>query len=236
VQAEMIDKATIAKAPALPLEAGEPDGERQLVLQAQNGSVAAFEQLVERYDRRILRLAQNITHQRQDAEDVVQNAFTKAFRNLPLFRGDSRFYTWLVRITVNEALMKIRSRRFVEVSIDELIEAGDAWISREIQDCRPNPELRYAQQELQAFLIAAIDELEPVYRTVFQLRHIDGLSAKETAQALGMTSSAVKTRLQRARMRLRHSLENCFRPMDAKARQALGGRDETRQRHRTRPR
>jgi RNA polymerase sigma-70 factor, ECF subfamily len=232
----MIDQATIAKAPALPLEAGEPDGERQLVLRAQNGSVAAFERLVERYERRILRLAQNITHQRQDAEDVVQNAFTKAFSNLPLFRGDSRFYTWLVRITVNEALMKIRSRHFVEVSIDELIEAGDVWISLEIQDCRPNPELRYAQQELQGFLLAAIDELEPVYRTVFQLCHIDGLSAKETAQALGVTSSAVKARLQRARMRLRHSLENYFRPMDAKARQALGGRDETRQRQRTRPR
>jgi RNA polymerase sigma-70 factor (ECF subfamily) len=193
------------------------DGERTLVHQAQNGSDVAFELLFKRYDRRIFRVAQNITRHRQDAEDVVQNAFAKAFRNLPHFLEDSRFYTWLVRITVNEALRKIRCYRVNEVSIDELLGVGDALIPREIQDWRPNPELCYSQQELKGILTAAINQLESGYRIVFELRAIDGLSTEETAQTLGMTSTVVRARLHRARLRLRTSLDRYFRPMDARS-------------------
>jgi RNA polymerase sigma-70 factor (ECF subfamily) len=198
-------------------EAVEHDGEHTLVLQAQNGSDAAFELLVKRYDMRIFRVAQNITRHRQDAEDVVQNAFANAFKYLPLFREDSRFYTWLVRITVNEALKKIRCYRVNEVSIDELLGVGDALIPREIQDWRPNPELCYSQQELKGILTAAINQLESGYRIVFELRAIDGLSTEETAQTLGMTSTVVRARLHRARLRLRTSLDRYFRPMDARS-------------------
>jgi RNA polymerase sigma-70 factor (ECF subfamily) len=209
----------MARVPAVPFEVKEREGERALVLQAQGGSVSAFEQLVQRYDRRVFRVAQNITCHREDAEDVVQNVFVKAFRGLPLFRGDSRFYTWLARITINEALITIRRRRVNEVSIDEPIRVDDALVPREIQDWRPNPELRYSQQELRSILIAAINNLDSGSRSVFQLRDIDGLSTEETAQVLGVTSSAVKSRLLRARMRLRNSLDKHFFPTSAKTKQ-----------------
>jgi RNA polymerase sigma-70 factor (ECF subfamily) len=231
-----MDDSAVAMSLTLPFEAAEADVERTLVPQAQNGSLAAFERLVQGYDRRIFRVAQNITCHRQDAEDVVQNAFVKAFRNLALFRGDSRFYNWLVRIAVNEALGKVRRHRANEVSIDELIAVGDALVPREIQDWSPNPELRYSQQELRNILTAAIKKLEPGYRTVFHLRDIEGLSTEETAQALGMTAWAVKSRLHWARMRLRNSLDKHFRPMGTRAEQSAGESNEARQRKLTRRR
>jgi RNA polymerase sigma-70 factor, ECF subfamily len=193
------------------------DAEREIVVQAQNGSADAFERLVERYGTRIFRLAQNITRHRQDAEDVVQNAFVQAFKSLPNFRGDASFYTWLRRITVNEALTKLRRRRPNEVSIDEPVEVDDAFIPREIEDWGPNPEQSYSQQELRMILDTTISELEPGYRMVFQLRDIEGLSTEEVAEMLDLTSSAVKTRLQRARMKLRNSLDKYFRPVGSNA-------------------
>src|SRR5580704_5810012 len=100
--------------------------EQDVIARAKGRSKTAFGELVTHYERRVFRLAQNITRNNEDAEDVVQNAFLKAFQNLPGFRGDSRFYTWLVRITVNEALMKIRRRpRYKEVSINESKETDD---------------------------------------------------------------------------------------------------------------
>jgi DNA-directed RNA polymerase specialized sigma24 family protein len=104
------------------------DDEATLIAQARNGSPGAIEQLVGRYERRVFRLAQNITRNHEDAEEAVQNAFVKAFHNLAAFRGDSRFYTWLVRIVVNEALMKIRGKRFREVSIEAKTDAEDHLI------------------------------------------------------------------------------------------------------------
>jgi len=185
--------------------------EQQLIAQAKNGSTGAFGQLVERYERKVFRLARNITRNREDAEEVVQNALVQAFRNLSRFRGDSRFYTWLVRITVNEALMKVRRRRFNEMSLDDSLETDDSLIPRQLEDWGPNPEQRYSQEELQSILTKTIGKLEPGYRTVFQLRDVEGLSTEETAQALALSSSAVKTRLRRARMRLRNSLNKYFR-------------------------
>jgi RNA polymerase sigma-70 factor (ECF subfamily) len=176
---------------------------------------AAFEQLVDQYKRRVFRVAWKITCNHEDAEDVVQNAFVKAFQNLPDFRGDSRFYTWLVRITINEALMKIRRRRSNVVSIDESKEADDRSIPIEIKDQAANPEQRCSQDEVQRILAANINDLAPPFRAVLLLRDIEGLSTKETAQALDLTSSAVKTRLQRARMKLRKSVNDSLRPTPA---------------------
>jgi RNA polymerase sigma-70 factor (ECF subfamily) len=118
-----------------------------------------------------------------------------------------------VRITVNEALMKIRRRRFNEVSIDVPAEVDDSLFVREIEDWAPNPEQRYLQQELQRILATAIAELHRQYWLVFQLREVEGLSTKETAEALDLSSSAVKTRLRRARIKLRNSLDSYFRSM-----------------------
>ena len=194
--------------------------EGDVVARAKTRSETAFEQLVDQYKRRAFRLAWKITRHREDAEDVVQTAFAKAFQNLPDFRGDSRFYTWLVRITINEALMKIRRRRSGEVSIDEPKEADDNSIPIEIKDQAPNPEQRYSQHEAQRILVATINDLEPPYRDVLQLRDVEGFSTKQTAQALDLTSAAVKTRLQRARIKLRESLKDYFRP--APVRRDLG--------------
>lgn len=185
--------------------------EQELIAQAKSGSTAAFGRLVERYERKVFRLARNITRNHEDAEEVVQNALVQAFRNLSRFRGDSRFYTWLVRITVNEALMKVRRRRLNEISIDDSLETDESLIPRQLEDWGPNPEQRYSQEELQSILTKTIGKLEPGYRTVFQLRDVEGLSTEETAEALALSSSAVKTRLRRARMRLRNSLNKYFR-------------------------
>jgi RNA polymerase sigma-70 factor, ECF subfamily len=190
--------------------------EEALTAQAKDGSTLAFGELVERYERRVFRLARNITRNHEDAEDVVQNAFVQAFKNLSRFRGDSRFYTWLVRITVNEAIMKMRRRRFNEVSIDNALEADDDVVPWQLEDWGPNPEQRYSQEELQKILTETIGELDPGYRTVFQLRDVEELSTKETAQLLDLSLTAVKTRVRRARKQLRDSLDKHFRSGDRK--------------------
>ena len=171
--------------------------EQELVAQAREGSTAAIEYLVARYERRVFRLALNVTRNHEDAEEAVQNAFVKAFENLDAFRGDSRFYTWLVRIAVNEALMKLRRRPQREVPIDDAND-GAAVFPRQIEDLwGPNPEERYSQEQLRQILERTISKLRPGYRTVFQLRDVEGLSTKETAQTLSLSVAVVKSRLSR---------------------------------------
>src|SRR3954464_14738666 len=123
--------------------------EQVLVTAAKAGDIGAFEDLVRRYDRNVFRIAQHITQNREDAEDVVQDAFLKAYQNLGQFQGNSKFYTWLVRIAVNEALMKLRKRKSDKtVSMDEDVETEDGSVPREIADWTPNPEQQYKQSEL----------------------------------------------------------------------------------------
>ena len=194
--------------------AAAPDDEAVLVAAARQGNLEAFEELVRRYESRIFRLAYNITQNREDAEDVTQEAFLKGFEHLPEFHGDSRFYTWLVRIAVNEALMKLRRRRPNELPLDEMIETEDDLIPREIVDWGPTPDQRYEQAELQRILADAIARLEPPYRVVFQLRDIEELPTEETARLLGLSVPAVKSRLLRARLKLRDLLDRHFRGSD----------------------
>jgi RNA polymerase sigma-70 factor (ECF subfamily) len=130
----------------------------------------------------------------------------KSFKNLDNFEGGSRFYTWLVRIAVNEALMRLRKRRPNVVSLDEPIEAEEDLIPKEIRDWGPTPEQRFASSELNSILSSAISELEPAYRTVFLLRDTEQLSTEETAKMLGISEAAVKSRLLRARLKLRQKL------------------------------
>jgi RNA polymerase sigma-70 factor, ECF subfamily len=180
--------------------------ERELVAQAKDGCAVATEQLIGHYRLRVFRVAQRITRNHEDSEEVVQNAFMKAFQNLAGFRGDSRFYSWLVRITINEALMNVRRRRCREVSIDESSQ-NEAMTPLQLEDCGPNPEERYRREELQRILETSIGGLGPEYRTVFHLRDVQGFTTEETARALDLSLSAVKTRLRRARLRLRDSLD-----------------------------
>src|SRR5215813_11029266 len=185
--------------------------ELALVQAAKQGDVGAFEQLVKRYDRNIFRIAQHITQNREDAEDVVQDAFLKAYENLGQFQEQSKFYTWLVRIAVNEALMKLRRRKPERtVSLDEDIKTEDDSLPREIADWSPNPEQQYTQSELREILSKTIQGLPPGFRTVFVLRDVEGLSTEETASALDLSVPAVKSRLLRARLQLRERLSRYF--------------------------
>lgn len=191
----------------------QPAGdELALVQAAKKGDIAAFEQLVKRYDRNVFRIAQHITQHREDAEDVVQEAFLKAYEHLPQFQEQSKFYTWLVRIAVNEALMKLRKRRPERmVSLDQDIETEDATIPREVADWSPNPEQLYDQGQLREILGRTIQGLPSSFRTVFVLRDVEGLSTEETAEALNLSVPAVKSRLLRARLQLRERLSKYFR-------------------------
>jgi RNA polymerase sigma-70 factor (ECF subfamily) len=185
--------------------------ELQLVRAAKGGDVSAFEQLVKRYDRNVFRIANHITHSREDAEDVVQEAFLKAYSNLEKFQEQSKFYTWLVRIAVNEALMKLRKRRPERfVSLDEDVKTEDDSLPREVADWSPNPEQLYNQEELRDILSRTIQGLPPTFRTVFVLRDVEGLSTEETAEALDLSVPAVKSRLLRARLQLRERLNRYF--------------------------
>ncbi|MGD0907640.1 MAG: sigma-70 family RNA polymerase sigma factor [Candidatus Acidiferrales bacterium] len=187
------------------------EDEAALVSAAKSGDETAFEELVNRYERKIFRLTMNITQNREDAEDSMQEAFLKSFTNLDRFQGDSRFYTWLVRIAVNEALMKLRKRRPSQVSLDEPVNTEDDSVFREIEDWGPSPEKKFAQTELNEILNSVIGELDPIFRVVFLLRDVEGVSTEETAKILDISVAAVKSRLLRARLKLRQKLNKYFR-------------------------
>lgn len=193
--------------PSQVVKADEP----VLVAAAKAGDISAFDTLVNRYERKIFRLTQNITQNREDAEDAMQEAFLKAYEHLGDFAGNSRFYTWLVRIAVNQALMKLRRRRPNIVSLDEEIDTGEDMMPREIEDWGPSPVDRFEQTEMREILSKVIGELDPSFRIVFQLRDIEQLSTEETAEALGLSVPAVKSRLLRARLKLRQRLNQYFR-------------------------
>jgi len=183
-----------------------------LVHASKTGDIAAFEELVKRYDSKLLRIAQHVTHNREDAQDAVQEAFLKAFQKLEQFQENSKFSTWLVRIAINQSLMKLRKQhRKSEVSIDQGFQTEEDVLSPEIADWAPNPEERYRASELRQLLINTLQELRPSLSVVFVLRDIEGLSTEQTAEALNLSQAAVKTRLLRARLRLREGLSKYFR-------------------------
>jgi RNA polymerase sigma-70 factor, ECF subfamily len=183
-----------------------------LVARAKNGDTAAFEQLVRQYERQIFRVAQHITQNREDAEDIAQDAFLKAYEKLDQFQGNSKFSTWLVRIAVNESLMRLRKRKTSKtVSMDEDVQTQEGSIPRDFAEWRPNPEQLYGQNELGNILRKTIQGLPPGFRTVFTLRDVENLSTEETAEALGLSVPAVKSRLLRARLQLRERLSRYFK-------------------------
>src|SRR5712671_1651759 len=162
--------------------------ESQLVAQSREGDTTAFNELVRRYERKIFRLAQHITQNREDAEDVLQETFLKAYEHLDQFQGQSKFYTWIVRIAVNQALMKLRKRKSDRsVSIDDTIDTGEDTVAREIAAWDENPEQQYSREEMNSILTGAVEGLQPIYRAVFVLRDMEELSTEETAEALGLS-------------------------------------------------
>ena len=190
----------------------EQTDELALVDRSRAGDASAFNELVERYERKIYRLAKHITQNDEDAEDVLQESFMKAYTHLDSFQGDSKFYTWLVRIAVNEALMKLRKRKSDRtVSLDEPQDTGEDLVAREIAVWDDDPEKKYSREELADILDKAVQSLKPSFRTVFVLRDIEELSTEDTAETLGISIPAVKSRLLRARLQLRERLTRYFR-------------------------
>jgi RNA polymerase sigma-70 factor (ECF subfamily) len=182
-----------------------------LVHASKNGDVAAFEQLVKRYDSKLLRIAQSITHNREDSQDAVQEAFLRAYQNLAAFREDSKFSTWLIRITVNQSLMKLRKQRATnEASLDDDFQADGSVLPKEVTDWAPNPEQLYWASELRDILIKCLQELSPILRMVFVLRDVEGLTIDQTVEVLNVSEAAVKARLWRARLQLREGLTKYF--------------------------
>src|SRR5260370_1231247 len=171
----------------------------------------ALEELVNRYEAKIFRLNMNITRNREDAEDAMQDAFLKSYAHLKDFQEDSRFYTWLVRIAANEALMRLRKRRPNQFSLDEPVEGDEDLMPRELEDWGPSPEQRFAQTEMHEILSEVIDKLEPDLRVIFVLRDVEELSTQETAKMLGISVPAVKSRLLLSRLKLRVKLNRYFR-------------------------
>lgn len=167
------------------------------------GETALFERIMRRHNQRLFRAARAILNDASEAEDVMQEAYTRAFAHLAEFRGDAQLATWLTKIAVNEALARVRKRRRLAP-----LPAGDAVEALPMVDqpMPPDPEHEAHTAELRQLLERAIDELPESYRTVFVLREVEGLSTATTAECLGVSEEVVKTRLSRARMRLRDGL------------------------------
>lgn len=186
--------------------------ESELVAGAKAGNQEAFENLVGLYERKIYRLALRLTGNAEDAEDVLQETFLKAYEHLPDFRQDSRFYTWLVRIAVNEGLMKLRKRRSDRSEpLEDAVDEDGQVMPREFRDWKPNPEQQVGQEEMETILLRAAEALPPSLRAVFFLRDVEELSTEETAEMLNLTAGAVKARLFRARLQLREELSKVFK-------------------------
>jgi RNA polymerase sigma factor (sigma-70 family) len=192
------------------MEAGQ-GGDARLLAAAKSGESIAFGELFSRYKRRIFHLAQRIMRNHEDAEDVVQEAFQLAFVHLHDFKGGARFSTWLSRIAINVALMKLRKKaRKVEISIDEHSESDDMSFRDAVTDLAPNPEQDCLRQERSQILREALAELRPNARRVLELYELEGRSMKEIAERLGISIPAVKARIFHARPKMRRELDQYF--------------------------
>jgi len=196
---------TIAERPA---EASS-DSEQSLVVRICNGDSSLFAELVKPYERRVYATALALLRNDADAQDVAQEAILKAFANLRQFRGESRFSTWLIQITVNEARMRQR-KQHAEL-FEPMVEAKDkdeeeAYTPRDFADWREIPSEALERSEIRALLAKALASLAQKYREVFLLRDVQHMSIEETGKVLNISIASVKTRLLRARLMLRDIL------------------------------
>ena len=194
-------------------------GDTTLVTAAKQGNREAFEVLVGRHEQRLFFFALRMTRNRQDAEDVVQQSFQKAFTHLRKFEEKSSFSTWLTSVVANEALMLLRkSRGSREVRIDDANGNEETVFVPEIPDSSPDPEDSYSQHERKRILSAAMTELTPGVRKAIELRELGELSTEETARVMGLSVQAVKGRVFHGRRRLRETLKGIIEstPMSRK--------------------
>jgi RNA polymerase sigma-70 factor, ECF subfamily len=181
--------------------------EQELIAKVQRGERELFYELVRPYERRIYAAALAILRNEEDAEDTAQEAMLKAFANIGKFRAEARFSTWLIQITVNEALMRRRRGRTVVMEgIDDRREEESGYTPRDFADWREIPSEVLERKEVRQRLAKALASLDPKYREVFFLRDMEQLNIQETSEALGISVASVKTRLLRARLMLRDLL------------------------------
>jgi RNA polymerase sigma-70 factor (ECF subfamily) len=189
--------------------AGRPDAD--LVALARRGEGAAFAAIMQRYNRRLYRAARSIVRDDVEAEDVVQEAYVRAFSALGTFRGEASLSTWLTRIVLNEALGRIRRQRPTEELevLDREVQSGETCVIMfPGVSSMPDPESAAARAEVRRLLEDAVDDLPDAFRVVFMMRDVEGLSIEETATHLGIRAETVKTRLHRARKLLREALDD----------------------------
>jgi RNA polymerase sigma-70 factor (ECF subfamily) len=181
--------------------------EQDLIARVQRGQRELFYELVRPYERRVYAAALAILRNEQDAEDAAQEAMLKGFKNIQQFRAEARFSTWLIQITVNEALMRRRRERTVPMEgIDDRRDEESEYAPRDFADWREIPSEALERKEVRQRLAQALSTLDRKYREVFVLRDMEQLNIQETAEALGITVASVKTRLLRARLMLRDLL------------------------------
>jgi RNA polymerase sigma-70 factor (ECF subfamily) len=181
--------------------------EQDLILHVQRGQHELFYELVRPYERRVYAAALAILRNEQDAEDAAQEAMLKAFAHIRQFRAEARFSTWLIQITVNEALMRRRRERTVHMEgLDDHRDDEGEYAPRDFADWREIPSEALERKEIRQRLAEALGTLDRKYREVFVLRDMEHLNIQETAEALGISAASVKTRLLRARLMLRDLL------------------------------
>ncbi len=188
--------------------------EADLVARARRGDAAAVRRIVRQHNQRLYRIARSIVRDDGEAEDVLQEAYARAFTHLAAFRHEARLGTWLARIVMNEALGRLRGRR-ATLSLTAVIEDAPAAEIIPFPNADPqiDPETAVAQRELRALLERAIDDLPEAFRTVLVARLIEGMSVEETAELIGIVPETVKTRLHRARRLLRDAMEKHMGPV-----------------------
>jgi len=203
-------------------------GERALLLAAKTGDLVAFEILCKQSASTVFHIARRIMRNNEDAEDVMQEAFQQAFIHLQRFNGDSRFSTWLSRIAINTALMKLRKKhRFWEVSLDESPETEQPSAHIDVEDQALNPEQLFSQKERRRILSLALNDLTPGTRKAIELRELGERSTEETAQIMGISVTAVKARVFHGRRRLRERLNRFVGPAWTVGRGVLGTKSTT---------
>jgi RNA polymerase sigma-70 factor, ECF subfamily len=194
---------------SLRVERTDDLGDAELIRGVLRRDETSARALIQRYNRRLYRVARSVVGDDAEAEDVLQDAYVRAFSALGSFRGESSLATWLTRIVVNEALQRLRHRksRRIDAEVPRDMPAVAEIIPFPVHASLPDPEITMAQRELRALVEQAIDGLPQEFRTVLVARTIEGMSTEETADALGLKAETVKTRLHRARQMLRAALD-----------------------------
>jgi RNA polymerase sigma-70 factor (ECF subfamily) len=184
--------------------------ENKLIALAKSGDKSALSQLVNKYSERIYNLALRIMRNREEAEDVLQETFITVIEKLTTFDGRSSFFTWIYRIATNISLMRLRKKKIVFQQLSDDPDFQDSVENRVFVDWSQDPSVNLFDQETKTKLDQAINKLSDIYRSVFILRDIEGLSIKETSEILSITEENVKIRLRRARQFLRDYLSEYF--------------------------